>query len=367
VSERRVPSILWICDRSLEKGGVACALYDLYPALLSTGSDIVFAAPKNATFPRLEALGATVHKVLPTYPKARGYLWSLIASLAILRLVIRLTPDIVVADHTNGLWLILFLRVIHFPIKAIYRSHGVEFLTDRPYLARFVSRRVDHIVAVSQPEADALKRLTSRPVAVVPNCLPGHCLSPGPFQKLRKDTRSPRIAYVGWLNEAKGIYAFIDIIAEIRKELPGAQGIAVGQIRLERSSKYSRDDLLALMRAAGILYLGEFPRETIFRDVDFLIVSSRRESFGLTALEAPFSDVIPIAYDSPGTHFLLSGVTGCLVENDNIEQMKNTVLQLWRNPRQRSDICKHLRMQFLRRFDPNLLATRLIAAFLGSK
>jgi hypothetical protein len=134
-----VPSILWICDRSLERGGVACALYDLYPALLSTDSEIVFGAPKNATFPRLEALGATVYKTLPTYPQARGYLWSLMALVPILRLVMRLSPDIVVADDPNGLWLILRLKVLHFPIKAIYRNHGVEFLTDRPHLARLVS------------------------------------------------------------------------------------------------------------------------------------------------------------------------------------------------------------------------------------
>src|ERR1035441_631937 len=108
---------MWICDRSSEGGGTACALYDWYPALSSTACDIVFAAPKNATFPRLEALGATVEKVLPRYPKARGYLWSLMSCFAILRLAIRLKPDIVVADHTNSLWLILFLKVIRFPTK----------------------------------------------------------------------------------------------------------------------------------------------------------------------------------------------------------------------------------------------------------
>ena len=362
---KREPSILWICDRSSEGGGVACALYDLYLPLSSKACEIVFAAPKNAAFPRLEALGAKVYKVLPAYPKARGYLWSLMSCFAIFRLAIRLKPDIVVADHTNSLWLILFLKVIRFRAKTIYRNHGVEFLTDRPHLARLVLRSVAQIVTVSEPEADALKRLTSRPVTLVPNFLPAHCLSPCPSQDARKHVLGPRIAYVGWLSKAKGIYAFIDLITEIRKDLPSAQGIAIGKIFLEPNSKDSPEDIVALMLAAGIVFMGEIPRERIFSEVDFLAVCSRRESFGLTVVEAPFSDVIPIAYDSPGTRFLLGGINGCLVENGKLEQMKEAILNLWCRPERRSEICQHLRAQFRREFDPNLLATRLIATFLS--
>jgi glycosyltransferase involved in cell wall biosynthesis len=358
-----VPSILWICDRSVEAGGIACALYDLYPAL-SKACDVVFAAPRNAAFPRLEALGAPVHKVLPPFPKVRGYAWSLMSCLAILRLAIRLNPEIVVADHTNGLWLLLFLKAIHFPSKAVYRNHGVGFLIHRPFLTRFIHRCVDRIITVSQPEADVLRRLINRPVDLVPNCLPAHCLCMNPLPEVRKHPQGPRIAYVGWLNKAKGIYEFMRIIAEIRKDLPDAQGLAIGRVSLEHGSEDSRDDLLARMRAAGVDYLGELPRENIFREVDFLLVCSGRESFGLTVLEAPFFGTIPIAYDSPGTHFLLSSVSECIVENGKSEQMKEEVLRLWRDPAARSELCDRLRAQFLRQFDPNLLATRLIAGFL---
>jgi glycosyltransferase involved in cell wall biosynthesis len=356
---------MWICDRADERGGVACSLYDLYPALSSTACHIVFAAPKNAKFPRLEALGATVDKVLPTFPKAKGYLWSLVSCFAILKLAIRLKPDILVADHTNGLWLILFLKAIRFPAKAIYRNHGAEFLINRPRLARFVLGHVNQIVTVSQLEADALKRLTPRPVVLVPNCLPAHCLALSESQTMRKDPQGPTIAYIGELSKAKGIYTFMDIISEIRKDLPGVQGKAIGRISLERSSSDSRHDLLARMRAAGVNYLGEMPRESVFRDVDFLLVCSRRESFGLTSIEAPFSEVIPIAYNSPGTHFLLSSVNECLVENSKPEHMKEAVVGLWCRPERRSEICQHLRVRFLREFDPNLLATRLVATFLN--
>jgi glycosyltransferase involved in cell wall biosynthesis len=185
----------------------------------------------------------------------------------------------------------------------------------------------------------------------------------GPVCEACKDPQSPTIAYVGWLNKTKGIYDFMKVIAEIRKDLPGAQGVAIGWVLLERDSKDSRDDLLALMHAAGVNFLGEVARENIFRGVDFLLVCSRRESFGLAALEAPFSGAIPIAYDSPGIHSLLGGASECLVENGKSEQMKEAVLRFWRRPEKRSETCELLRKQFLRQFDPNLVATRLVAAF----
>lgn len=360
-----IPRVLWICDRSVEEGGIACSLYDLYPAL-STACDVVFAAPRNAKFQRLEALGATVYKVLPTFPKVRGYAWSLLSCLAILRLAIRLKPEIVVADHTNGLWLLLFLKAIRFPSRAIYRNHGVGFLIHRSFLTRLIYRGVDRIITVSQPEADALKQLIDRPVDLIPNCLPAHCLSIRPVREVRKDPQNPRIAYVGLLSKAKGIYEFMNVIEEIRKELPGAQGIAIGRVSLEGNSEDSREDLLARMRAAGVDYLGELLREDIFREIDFLLVCSSRESFGLTALEAPFSGTIPIAYDSPGTHYLLGCVSECLVENGKSEQMKDAVVRLWRDPEARSRLCERLRAQFLGQFDPNLLAARLVAGFVSN-
>ena len=359
----RMPTILWICDRAVEKGGIACALYDLYPALVSANGKIAFAAPKNASFPILESMGSTVHKVLPRYPKVRGYVWSLYSVFATIRLALQLRPQVVVADHTNGLWLILVLKALHLCKTAIYRNHGVGFLTGRPLLAKLVSRGVDLIITVSQPELDALNDLTSRPATLIPNCLPIHCLAPTQFRRLPEDPDSPRIAYVGWLSKEKGIYAFIELMGKIREEIPNAQGIAIGQILLERTSSDSEADLLCRMRLAGISHLGQMAREQIFREVDILVVCSRRESFGLTAMEAPFFDVTPIAYDSPGTRFLLGKTPECLVENENIGKMKEAVVALWRSPEQRLAICNLLRAEFCGEFDPNFVATRLMDSF----
>jgi glycosyltransferase involved in cell wall biosynthesis len=278
-----------------------------------------------------------------------------------LKLVARLKPHSVVADHTNGLWLALILKATRFPLKVIYRQHGCEFLTKQPHLARLVLQRVDEIITVSEPEADALRRLTDRFVSVVPNCLPAHCLHACPVNEVDKDSQGPRIAHIGVLSKDKGIFAFIKLISAIREGHREVQAVAVGRILLDCASGYSEDDLLSEMDGAGIIYPGEVAREIVFQHVDLLVVCSRRESFGLTMLEAPFHGVTPVAFDSPGARFLLGDVTECLVENGNLEQMKEAVLRLWHNPHQRSVICKHLRTRFLRQLDPNLIATNLLA------
>jgi glycosyltransferase involved in cell wall biosynthesis len=297
---------------------------------------------------------------------ARGYVWSLLSFLPALQAAIRIKPDILVADHTNAFLLTLFLKVVRYPAKAVYRNHGAGFLIYRPRLARFALAHVDHVITVSQPEADALKQLTNRPVTLVPNCLPAHCLAPRKPQPIGALPQGPTIAYVGWLSRAKGIYDFMDLFKEIRKTIPCTQGIAIGRISLERGSTDSSEELLACMRASGVRYLGEMPRESLFRGVDFLLVSSSRESFGLTIIEAPFCGVIPIAYDSPGTHFLLDGVNECLIPNGKREQMAQAVLELWERPVRRSEIEKLLRERFLRDFGEDLIATKLIAAFQNS-
>ncbi len=353
--------VLWICDRATEAGGIALSLYDIYPALSSV-SRIEFVAPRNASFPILEALGATVHKTLPRFPSVKGYVWSLLACFGMLRIARRLKPSVIVADHTNGLWLLLFLKAIRFPFRAIHRNHGTEFLILHPRLAKLLLSGVDQTITDSRPEAEGLAAVTGGPVTSIPNCLPAHCLLP--LEQIRKspeDPHAPRLAYVGWLTEAKGIYAFIEVMREIRKEIPGAQGFAMGKVHSDHTSKEDEETLLSLMSSAGVVYKGQVPRDEIFRDVDILLVCSRRESFGLTMAEAPFFGVLPIAFDSPGSSYLLSGVEGCLIENGNTLAMKNAVIAFWPDPARREEICRRLRDRFLDQFDPKTLADDLLA------
>lgn len=354
------PFVLWICDRSSEHGGIACSLYDIYPALSRAGARIEFVAPIDADFPVLESQGAVIHKVLPTMASKKGYVWSLLACAPLVRLFHSLGPSVILADHTNGLWLVLLLRGLRLRFRAVYRNHGVGYLANRERLARLIANGVDTTITVAQTELETFNGLTGNPALArfVPNCLPAHCLSDRWRSRPMNTSGGPRIAYVGWLSEAKGIYKFITLMGRIREQLPLARGIAMGRILPEERSK----DLPGLMKAASIDYLGAVQRDLIFEDVDILVVCSRRESFGLTTIEAPFFNVVPIAFDSPGTRFLLSNEPECLVAGEDLDKMLSSILFLWDNPDRRSTICKALRESYKTNFHPDRLSIELMNA-----
>ena len=352
-----LPHVLWICDRSSEAGGVACSLVDLFPFLRETGCAIEFAAPINASFPGIESIGARVWKVLPAYPDSTGYIWSLKSFLPLLRLARKIRPTVVVADHTNGLWLIMILRFLRFPAKIVYRNHGVEFLLQRPWLARLVSRFTDVIVTDSRPEADSLAEVTLRKIETVSNCIPDYCLRAKPLPVGDVQPSGPVIAHVGWLTPAKGINDFARLVRQIRASVPGLRGIAMGGV-------HGNDSILQQLSDAGIECKGAVRRDRIFEGIDFLAVCSRRESFGLTLLEAPFYDVLPVAFESPGTRFILGEGSPLLVPLGQVDRMEATILRFWEAPREKALLCAQLRETFLQRFDPRIISQQL-ASLLG--
>src|ERR1700728_5339655 len=67
-------TLVWICDRATERGGIAKSLADIYP-FLKLHWNIEFLAPSNARFEQLESEGAKVHRLLSRFPRSQGHVW----------------------------------------------------------------------------------------------------------------------------------------------------------------------------------------------------------------------------------------------------------------------------------------------------
>jgi glycosyltransferase involved in cell wall biosynthesis len=107
---------------------------------------------------------------------------------------------------------------------------------------------------------------------------------------------------------------------------------------------------------------GETSRSHVFDDLMFLAVSSRRESFGLTILEAPFYNVLPVAFDSVGPRFLLKDVAPeLLVPCGDTSAMAARLLMLFKSPARRSVLLSQLRRSFQERFSPQIVATNFVS------
>lgn len=351
--------LAWICDRAAERGGVARSLSDIYPFVRSS-CRIDFIAPVNASFEQLEADGATVHKDLSRYPRLRGIVWSAFSLVPAAKAILRLKPGVVVVDNTNGLRVMAALRHLGYSGFLVYRNHGAEYLQGRPRVARCLLKCCDVVVTVCPGEADILSALTNKQVVVVPNCIPQAALL---RERSEPSTDGLNVGYVGEVTRDKGIFEFLDVLKRVGDAVPSARGTVRGTVL---SSRYLGESVAALhdrITATNRCSLeGETPRSHVFDDLMFLAVCSRRESFGLTILEAPFYNVIPVAFDNVGPRFLLNSVAPeLLVRCGDTSAMAARILMLWQSPVRRSFLLRQLRRSFRERFSPQSVATNFLS------
>ncbi|MFI7606791.1 glycosyltransferase family 4 protein [Micromonospora sp. NPDC049366] len=138
-------------------------------------------------------------------------------------------------------------------------------------------------VAVSEFEAAELRgRGRVRNVHLIPNPLPATWPSPKPLPA-PGSTRRPVVGYLGRLEKEKGA----DLLAEIASHVPEADFRIAGAGSLPIAARPNLE-LVGRVVAADFL-----------RQIDCLVVPSRVESFGLSALEA-LSLGVPVVHTGAG-------------------------------------------------------------------
>lgn len=169
------------------------------------------------------------------------------------------------------------LATIHGHTGASARLRHYE-RADRRVLAGF-----DHLIAVSHWQAEDVHRwgIPETRVEVIPNFI-----EPGweaiPVEVLREDTRralgippsAPLLGFFGRNSPEKGLDVALDALAHVRAHRPEALLLAAGEGMPPHAPEGAlflpfQEDIRALMCAA-----------------DLVVVPSRREAFGMTALEA---------------------------------------------------------------------------------
>jgi glycosyltransferase involved in cell wall biosynthesis len=354
--QKSCDALVWICDRAVERGGIAKSLADIYP-FLKPHWNIEFLAPVNARFEQLESAGATVHRVLSRFPRSRGHVWVALSIIPAIRYIERIGPSAVIVDHTNGLRIMNALRSLGYAGPIIYRNHGAEFLQRHPRRSSRMLSRCSSIITVCNSEAETISALTAAPVEVIPNCLPAHALREHTPQKVAENLN---IGYIGGLSEDKGIFGFMEVVKKVVQETPAAKGVIRGSIVAvgQRKERLIRD---AIANQQFCCYEGETPRRNVFDDLMFLVVTSRRESFSLSILEAPFHGVLPIAFDSVGPRSLIGPVAPeLLVPWADTDGVVERMLEFWKDVERRHALIQRLRSSFQERFSPAKVADNFL-------
>lgn len=201
--------------------------------------------------------------------------------LKIISIIRKVQPDCIILNGSNELKLAIFAsRLIGVP-KIIYRRGNAERVKAH-FLNRLLIRNITHLIANSSFVMSQLRRDFSQDLpkyqVIIPNGI--HLNS----RHIKADYTASRIAVLGRLSREKGVDMAIQAFDIIRKEIPGAELVVIGD-GPEAGKLHALSERLGMngeIRFTGFL---EYCTETL-SGCSLLMIPSRWEGFSFARLEA---------------------------------------------------------------------------------
>ncbi len=239
-----------------------------------------------------------------------------------------------------------------FAGSLILHEHGPIFrggtgCVYRWFLRRFGSR-ADAILANSQAAAAAMRHAmggSQVPLRVVPNFIDMERFDPERVDRnavresLGLTKEQFAVGFVGRLDRAKGADLFVDAAARLPREDRSWRCYLVGE-GPEKSSLAGRVRRLGLEGTVVLAGLHENPA-AVLRAFDAVVIPSRREAFGIAALEAMRMRVPVIASSVGGLPELVrDGETGILLPRLDAESIARAIRGLAGDERLREKLSR---------------------------
>jgi N-acetyl-alpha-D-glucosaminyl L-malate synthase BshA len=243
-------------------------------------------------------------------------------------------------------------------LAVVTTLHGTDITIvgqDQSYLpiTRFAIEKSDAVTAVSRYLRDvtAAQFGIESPIEVVPNFIDGERYRPDGASDWARGFRRPGeflIVHVSNFRPVKRVGDVIEIFDRVRRRLP-ARLLLVGD---------GPDRALAerLCREKAICHLVHFlgnvnAIESLMPVCDLLLLTSDRESFGLSALEAMACGVPVIGTDAGGLPEVVeNGATGYLRPVGDVAGMSESALGLLTDPQRKAAFSRRARARAIEVF-----------------
>lgn len=146
----------------------------------------------------------------------------------------------------------------------------------------------------------------------------------------KKEFKTPvTLGVVSRLERIKGMDLVIPAYARIRQEFPDTKLIIVGDGSLRQSMAQQAD---ALNCSSAITWLGRQSQEqlpTLYKQIDILLMPSRSEGFGLTAIEGMANGCVVVASNTGGLPEVVKDCeTGLIHKPEAIDDMAEKISHL---------------------------------------
>lgn len=199
------------------------------------------------------------------------------------------------------------------------------------YIAGMAYRKAAVCIGSSRAVEEEFKKMGVRKITVIPNGVDFKKFTNvgGPTSHID----SPFVVLsVGRLEKVKGHKYLIEAFSEIKKEIPEAKLVLVGD-GSERGNLENQADKLGISRS--IEFVGEILHDELprwYHGVDVFVMPSLSEGFGITAIEAMASGLAIVATRVGSlSEIVQDGEAGILVERGNAEQISSAVLRIYRD------------------------------------
>jgi len=241
----------------------------------------------------------------------------------------------------------------------------------RPFLTRAL-RSADKVIAVSKETMTHTIQAGANPdnVTVINNGVDIDRFTPldnniSPIsQRLGISTANKVILTIGTLHPRKGIDVLYRAMPEIQKCIPGIKLVVIGD-----GPQKEELNLLAgeLQIEENVFMLGSIPNTEVpnfIHACDVFVIPSRREPFGIVAIEAMACGKPVIGSRVGGLHEIIEHRrTGILVDPQNEKQLAESIIEVVKDDDYACDLGKMARREVEKNYDWQIVARETAALY----
>ncbi len=232
-------------------------------------------------------------------------------------------------DFYANLTLIPAAKLARVPVVIGSHRQLGDLMTPAQFRAQATAFRwCDNVVCNSQAAADRLLAagLSRDKIAVIGNALPDEAFSAAPAA-LPKLPGVVRVGMVARMNHRyKNHSGFLRIAAQVRKQIPQAEFVLVGDGPLRQELEH---EAASLGLGASAIFLGDRQdMSAVLASLDVAVNPSDSESLSNVILEAMAAGLPVVAYNVGGNSELLSPERGALIPAGNETSFADAVQKL---------------------------------------
>ncbi len=288
--------------------------------------------PGTPVFQRFQAAG------LPAYPVGMRQEWDPLRALTLRRLLQDLAPDLVVAQSSgaHGLLVLAAHLTQDFPPLVVHRRRPSSISLGSRW--KYRSGTVARYIAISKAVAQTLIQGGVEPerITVIPSGIPIPPHPPVAREKLGIPKSTPLIGTVAALTREKNLFFWLEVLKEVRKEVPEVMGLIVGE-------GYLQSALQRAVREKGLEgHVRLLPyRPGIIGTFDLFLSTSRVEGLGTALIQALAYGVPVVAPQIGGIpEVIRHGETGILIGSWAPRAFAKALVDLLTEPHKRNSLAR---------------------------